>query len=342
MPELFFPHVGYDFWDEFDHWLWVSYLQNVVQVQLGLVFSQPFFPPIFLSIKNFFELLLIKVGLHQVQCWLLWFWLCWQWNWLTIIRLLHHTMQLLIVMYSIKSVRLHFGSHIVSMRIVDIETNHHLHWLLGMVGSQVAHVVVHDAILELVLDTWLTWVDWLIDHHWLWHWLRFLQFVALKLLHGVVTLRRLVSFAASVCLSNFWMLRILGDFVVLRGAILVVALPSLRFAAIASSGLTASGSIVLRWALSLAHCGFLLFRMFRYVMVWTHLICDLVHWFLGVSLDVICVLMHGALPGEAAFGGPVLLQAGNGFVFALRDGIGLVGGLLSIFFILHFIVMSFD
>lgn len=66
------------------------------------------------------------------------------------------------------------------------------------------------------------------------------------------------------------------------------------------------------------------------------------HWFLGVSLDVICVLMHGALPGEAAFGGPVLLQAGNGFVFALRDGIGLVGGLLSIFFILHFIVMSFD
>jgi len=52
--------------------------------------------------------------------------------------------------------------------------------------------------------------------------------------------------------------------------------------------------------------------------------------------------MHGALPGEAAFGGPVLLQAGNGFVFALRDGIGLVGGLLSIFFILHFIVMSFD
>ena len=62
-------------------------------------------------------------------------------------------MQLLIVMYSIKSVLLHFGSHIVSMRIEDIETNHHLHWLLGMVGSQVAHVVVHDAVLKLVLDT---------------------------------------------------------------------------------------------------------------------------------------------------------------------------------------------
>ena len=61
-------------------------------------------------------------------------------------------MQLLILMYSIESVRLHFGSHIV-MRIEDIQTNHHLHWLLGMVGSQVAHVVVHDAVLKLVLDT---------------------------------------------------------------------------------------------------------------------------------------------------------------------------------------------
>ena len=243
-------------------------------------------------------------------------------------------------MHSIKCVWLHLG-HVVGMR-VDIQTNHHLHWLLGMVGSQVAYVVVHDAILELLLDAWLTWVDWLVYHHWLWHWLRLLQFVALKLLHGIVTLRRLVSFAASICLSNFWMLWILGDFVVLRSAILMMALPSLRLAAIASSSLTASGSIVLRWALSLANCGFLLFRMLRYVMVGAHFICDLVHWFLRVSLHIICVLMHCTLSGEATFRGPVLLQAWNGLIFALRDGISLVGGLLSILFILHFIVMSFD
>ena len=71
MPNLLFPHVAYDFWDELNNRLWVSDLQNIIEVELRLVFPQPFFPPIFLSIKYFFEFLLIKVRLHQVQCWLL-------------------------------------------------------------------------------------------------------------------------------------------------------------------------------------------------------------------------------------------------------------------------------
>ena len=87
---------------------------------------------------------------------------------------------------------------------------------------------------------------------------------------------------------------------VLGRAIQMLTLSALGFAAIASSGLATSCRIVLRRALSLAHCGFLLFRVLGNVMVRTQIISLGVQLaVLRIPLHIILVRMCDALPRES-------------------------------------------
>lgn len=45
MIQFFLLQINQDFRDEFDHRLWVSNFQDVVQIQVGLVLSEPLLPP---------------------------------------------------------------------------------------------------------------------------------------------------------------------------------------------------------------------------------------------------------------------------------------------------------
>ena len=51
MSFLFLLHVCEDLWDEFDDWLWISNLKDIVQIKLCLVCLQPILP----SVLHFFS-----------------------------------------------------------------------------------------------------------------------------------------------------------------------------------------------------------------------------------------------------------------------------------------------
>lgn len=215
VPDLFFAHVHDDLRDEFNNWLWVSYLKHIIEVQLGLILSQPFLSTVFLHFKDLLEFVIIKSGPGQLNDII----------WHILIRSDVHGRLLLIDMSFINQwgswVLLHtLGLELVAVLIVHkhlvvhwlvvqlIHINHHLQRLL-------VFIVGNSFLIHLAV----TWIYRLIDHHGLWHWLRLLNFLALQLLHGIVAFGVLTYFVASICGSHFWVLRILGDFVVLGCAI---------------------------------------------------------------------------------------------------------------------------
>ena len=236
--------------------------------------------------------------------------------------------------------------HTLGLKLVIVLVVHeHLivHWL----GVQLIHIYHHlqRLLMFIIGNSFLihlavTWIYRLIYHHRLGHWLRLLNFLALQLLHGIVAFRVLTYFVASIRSSHFWVLWILGDLVVLGCAVQMLTLSALRFAAIASSCLTAPCRIVLRWALSVAHCGFLLFRVLGNVMVWTQIVSLWVQLVvLGISLLIVLVRMRDALSRESAFWSSVLLEATVWLAFALRNRSWLVRYFLLVFFILHFVMV---
>ena len=216
--------------------------------------------------------------------------------------------------------------HTLGLELVAVLTVYE-HLIVDWLSVQLIHIYHHLQRLlvfiignSFLIHLAVTWIYRLIYHHRLWHWLRLLNFLALQLLHGIVAFGVLTYFVASIRSSHFWVLWILGDLVVLGCTVQMLTLSALRFAAIASSCLAAPRRIVLRRALSLAHCGFLLFRVLGNVMVGTQIVGLWVQLVvLGIPLLIILAWMRDTLSRESTVWSSVLLEATVWLAFALGD-----------------------
>ena len=66
MSELLISHILHDFRNKLNNSLWVPDLQDIVEIQLGLVLLQPVFPPLVHLVDDLCQHLLVELGFGQL------------------------------------------------------------------------------------------------------------------------------------------------------------------------------------------------------------------------------------------------------------------------------------
>ena len=228
--------------------------------------------------------------------------------------------------------------HALSLELLILLKQHLVVHLLSLGLIYIDHDLI--CLIHTLIHNHLFWIYWLINHHWLRHWLWAIVGIVheMSVLHCIVTISTTNELVVtSISSRKFRLLWALGYLMIHWCAFHQVALATLGFIATVCSA--TSCSVMLGRTLSLAGSNLWIFRLFWNLMVWIHI--TTLSWMKLVLLRIsLLVVLCDNLPLEPSFRSFVFLKTYQCVCFA-KSWNSLVGHLLTILLILVFFLVNF-